>query len=129
MVAQSTIQVINRRYVLQEELGRGGMGIVHRATDRLTGQPVALKQVTTPAEYLQLASRMDDDSENFRLALAHEFKILSSLRHPNIVSVLDYGFDKEMQPYFTMTLLDNACTLLEAAREQPLEVQIDLIIQ
>ena len=36
------------------------------------------------------------------MALAREFKVLASLRHPNIISVLDYGFDDESQPYITM---------------------------
>ncbi|MBL9008144.1 MAG: AAA family ATPase [Myxococcales bacterium] len=40
-----------------------------------------------------------------RLAIANEFRTLSSLRHPHIISVLDYGFDDEGSPFFTMELL------------------------
>ena len=36
---------IARRYVLADPLGQGNMGTVFHATDRLTGQDVALKQV------------------------------------------------------------------------------------
>lgn len=41
-------QIINGRYHLHEPLDKGGMGVVHRATDRLTGETVALKQVFLP---------------------------------------------------------------------------------
>ena len=46
----------------------------------------------------------DDYSTHYRLALAQEFKVLASLRHPNIISVLDYGFD-ERNGLFTGKML------------------------
>lgn len=49
--------LINKRYLLREQIGAGGMGVVQRATDRLTGREVALKQVTTPPNQLMFASR------------------------------------------------------------------------
>ncbi len=128
MLVNTPTQVIGKRYLLLDSLGAGGMGVVYRATDRLTGQTVALKQVTAPSERLIFASRADD-SMDFHLALAHEFKILASLRHPNIISVLDYGFDEARQPYFTMDLLANAQNILDAGRGQPLHGQVSLLIQ
>jgi serine/threonine protein kinase/tetratricopeptide (TPR) repeat protein len=115
--------LVGKRYQLQAELGRGGMGAVYRATDRLTGQTVALKQVTVLTESLD-----PDDSIDFRLLLAREFKILASLRHPNIISVLDYGFDDQKQPFITMELLHGAHDFLEAGYEQPLERQGELLV-
>jgi hypothetical protein len=55
--ADVPLRAIGRRYVLHEQLGAGAMGAVYRATDRLTGDVVALKRVTTPAEQLAFASR------------------------------------------------------------------------
>jgi serine/threonine protein kinase len=81
---------IGKRYLLHESLGRGGMGVVYRATDRLTGREVALKQVNTDTEVLGLDNSYEE--VDFRLAMAREFKLSSSLRHPNIIKVLDYGF-------------------------------------
>ncbi|MFQ6105222.1 MAG: serine/threonine-protein kinase PknK [Candidatus Glassbacteria bacterium] len=118
---------IGRHYLLHEKLGAGGMGEVYKAIDRLTGSEVALKKVTLPTEKLLFTSRSGDT--NLQLALAQEFGTLSSLRHPHIISVLDYGFDEKRLPFYTMSLLENAQTILEAGRGKALARQIDLMIQ
>ena len=106
---------INGRYQLHEKLGQGGMGIVYRATDRLTHEIVALKQIFLPYTQKLLTSIAPSQTDSaLRLALAHEFQTLASLRHPHIISVLDYGFDEEQQPFFTMSYLPQAQTILEA---------------
>lgn len=121
---------LSQRYHLLTLLGHGGMGMVYRAYDRLTGQTVALKQVQVAPQALDFATRAaTNDTNALLLTLAQEFKLLASLHHPNIISVLDYGFDANRQPYFTMELLAESQTLLEAGRGQPLAVQIDLLIQ
>ncbi len=69
------------------------MGEVYRAHDRLTGKTVALKRVLVLTSTLSFASRTSDSSKQaLNLALAREFRVLASLRHPHIISVLDYGF-------------------------------------
>ena len=110
------------------------MGEVYRALDRLTGQPVALKRVTTPTDQLQFSAHLtaDDDTSdltNLRLALTQEFSTLASLRHPHIIRVLDYGFDSQHQPFLTMDLLRDPRTLIEAGRDLPLTAKIDLLVQ
>src|SRR5258708_8106355 len=117
----------NNRYRIESEIGRGVMGVVYRATDRLLGQPVALKRVNTSAEALMLASV--SDSVDGRLALAQEFQTLASLWHPNIISVLDYGFDTEHQPYFTMDLLENPLRLTDYGRTIQVQDKIPLLWQ
>jgi predicted ATPase/tRNA A-37 threonylcarbamoyl transferase component Bud32 len=127
MMTAQTPQIVRKRYELTREIGSGGMGIVYEAKDKLTNRVVALKKVTTPSKQLVFNSRQT--KRDFRLALAQEFKTLASLRHPNIISVLDYGFDDERQPYYTMDLLENAKNILDAGKEQPLETQMDFLVQ
>ncbi len=115
-----TEKIINGRYILHEQIGQGGMGIVYKATDRLTGSIVALKQVIVDEAA---------NNERFRLALAKEFQLLAGLRHPYVISVLDYGFDGEKQPFFTMTYLPEAQNLLTAARGASFERKIELVEQ
>ena len=111
-------------YKIKEELGRGGMGIVYRTLDRLTGEKVALKRLTVPGEHLDFLSRTTyADTDDIRLVLAQEFRMLASLRHPHIISVLDYGFDLHGQPYFTMELLEDSHSLLAFGQDQPLKNQ------
>src|SRR5262245_13911614 len=128
MTAISTPHVIGKRYQLLNRLGQGGMGVVYRATDNLTGKIVALKQVTSPSERLIFASRVDDTTD-VRLSLANEFKTLATLRHPFIISVLDYGFDAQRQPYFTMDLLENAQTIVATAQNRDFKSRLELLTQ
>ncbi len=135
MIADLSNALIGNRYRPKAQLGRGGMGAVYRADDRLTGLEVALKRVTIPTEQLQFASLQSNASTaststaSLRMALAQEFHTLASLRHPNIIHVFDYGFDAEQQPYLAMDLLHNPRTIIEAGRDQPQPVKIDLLIQ
>ncbi len=122
---QSTI--INNRYVLQEALGRGGMGVVYRASDLLSGHPVALKQVTVPTRLLSFDSR--GDRGDLALALAQEFRALATMRHPHIISVYDFDFDRQGQPYFTMQYIDGGRSILDAGRDLAIEAKAGLIVQ
>ena len=120
-------ETIGKRYVIAEPLGSGGMGTVYRARDRLALTDVALKRVHIPPEDIVLPSK--STNSNFELALAREFRILSTLRHPNIIRVLDYGFDEQRRPYYTMDLLDGARDLIQVGSLAPPEKRIGYLIQ
>ena len=117
----SPSRVIGGRYQVLNELGRGGMGTVYRVVERLTGRVVTLKRLHVPTG--------ESDALQLRSALAQEFRLLASLRHPNIISVLDYGFDEQRQPYFTMDLAENASSIIEAGADEPLAMQVELLVQ
>lgn len=129
-------QVIGKRYRILEKIGDGGMGIVYAAQDRLTNSRVALKCVHTLPEPASPARAVSSSRDSdFRLALAQEFKILASLRHPNIISVLDYGFtdrtpdDPQGRPYFTMDLLPDAEPITQAAQTLSIADRVWLLVQ
>jgi eukaryotic-like serine/threonine-protein kinase len=126
-------ELVGRRYILHESLGEGGMGAVFRAIDRLTGQVVAVKRVRLQPDKLQYTTRVMDNnvsqsSTDLRLTFAREYKALASLRHPNIISVFDYGFEAR-QPYIAMELLQNPQTLTDAAANQTAEFKVELVLQ
>jgi eukaryotic-like serine/threonine-protein kinase len=119
--------VLSQRYDVLDLLGKGGMGAVYRAHDRLTGQAIALKRVERTSDGISTTAPTEDNE--LRTALAQEFRVLASLRHPNIVSVLDYGFDEVRQPYFTMELLEGGDHIDKVAQGRPLDEQLQLMVQ
>ena len=118
---------MHNRYEELRKIGEGGMGVIYQVRDRLTGQAVALKSLTASPGQLQFASM--SDTQDFNLALTQEFRTLASLRHPNIISVLDYGFDSNRQPFYTMELLQDAPNICEAAQDKSDEERLELILQ
>jgi tetratricopeptide (TPR) repeat protein len=104
------------------------MGIVYEAIDRWNEETIALKHVTAVPQSLLFGSPPADDKD-IGLALANEFRTLTALRHPHIIRVLDFGFDANHQPYFTMELLTNARTILEAGAKLSTNEKIHLLLQ
>ncbi len=119
--------IVNHRYIIQTELGKGGMGVVYRAADRLNGnRAIALKQLNTAT----IRSDVDtEQAENRLLVMSREFRTLAGLRHPNVISVLDYGFDQHGEPFFTMDLLEEPLTIVEATEHSSLEEKINYLVQ
>jgi serine/threonine-protein kinase len=80
---------------LYPELGRGGMGRIHPATDRNLLRHVALKR---------LAKELVTESF-YRDGFVAEAQITGQLEHPNIVPVHELALDEHGVPYFTMKLV------------------------
>ncbi len=96
------------RYVLGEEIARGGMGAVCRATDTVLGREVAVKT---------LQSRYGPDSSAAR-RFAGEARITGQLQHPAIPPVHDLGTLPDGRPFLAMKLI-RGDTLDESLRERP----------
>ncbi|MDB4976166.1 MAG: serine/threonine protein kinase [Myxococcaceae bacterium] len=86
---------IAHRYEIQEEIARGGMGVVYRVLDRSTGAERALKRMQLTA---------GTRAELYLTAFQREYSVLASLDHPRIIRVFEYGVD-QAGPFYTMELL------------------------
>ena len=82
-------------YRIEEEIGRGGMGVVFRATDTRLGRPVAIKML--PAE----ATADADRSRRF----TQEARSASALNHPHIVTIYDIE-EADGSTFIAMELVD-----------------------
>lgn len=88
-------KVLDGRYAIERLLGNGGMGAVYLAKNVSLGRPVAVKVM-----HPQLM--MDDRTvQRFQ----HEVKAMSSLSHPNLISIVDAGTTDYGTPYFVMEYL------------------------
>ena len=84
---------LHGRYRIDGRLGVGGVGAVYAGTQLALGRKVAIKL---------LHEGLDP---SFRARFEREARALASLRHPNVVSITDFGVDDET-PYLVMELLE-----------------------
>lgn len=99
------------RYVLERELGRGGMGVVFAARDEVLGREVAIKLISDRS-----------DRDRLELGLRREAQLIAGLDHPNIVPVFDFGRDDDLL-FLVMPLLRGR-TLRELLASGPLELPL-----
>ncbi len=118
-------QILDGKYSIEKQLGKGGMGTVYLSTHIGTGRPVALKVIAP--DFMKRAEFV----ERFR----REAKAAGRLRHPNVVDVTDFGFAQnergEDVAYLVMEYLDG-CTLGEVLDEEkklPVSFTIDILEQ
>ncbi|AUX45214.1 protein kinase [Sorangium cellulosum] len=97
------------RYEILARLGEGGFGVVHKARQLTTGQPVALK-------ILRLAEQGGAAQADRRVArFLRETRLCAQLHHPNIVQLVDSGQmeDGSLYTVFAFAPGDNLAALLE----------------
>ncbi|WP_370263296.1 serine/threonine-protein kinase [Streptomyces sp. V4I8] len=95
----ANFRVIAGRYRLEEQLGRGGMGVVWRATDQLLVRQVAVKELPFD-ETLSAA-----EARRRRERTLREARAVAQLSHPHVIVVHDILKDDE-RPYIVMELVD-----------------------
>jgi serine/threonine protein kinase len=88
-------QVLDGRYEIVGPLAEGGMGAVYRARRTLLGDEVAIKIVHS-----------DHSGSGPIERFLRESRACARLRHPNIVSILDFNVDDEERPFLVMELLN-----------------------
>jgi serine/threonine protein kinase len=86
--------LVDKRYVLKREIGRGGICAVYAAEHRYTRRTYALKALLPEYRSHQEA----------RSRLLAEARMLGAVHHPNVVEVIDAGMD-EGSPFVVMERL------------------------
>ena len=97
------------KYVLEEEIGRGGMGIVYRATRKTDQGQIAIKMILR-GDFASPA-----DLERFQA----EAEAAARLAHKNIVPIYEIG-EHEGRAFFCMKLIDGGTLTERLVKTGPL---------
>jgi serine/threonine-protein kinase len=93
------------RYILDQEIGEGGMGKVYRARHASLGKEFALKVIAPAFAEDTLA----------RARFVKEAHLASQISHPGIASVVDFGEDPIVGAYMVMELVEGVNLVDEPA--------------
>ncbi len=93
LLEETPPRILNGRFVIEREIGRGGMAVVYLAHDRKHDRPVAVKILGPDAAAAIGADRFD-----------REIKFAARLHHPNIVPLYDSG-DEQGWLYYVMPVM------------------------
>ncbi|AEY91142.1 serine/threonine protein kinase [Streptomyces hygroscopicus subsp. jinggangensis 5008] len=107
-------RLIAGRYRLEERIGRGGMGVVWRASDQVLGRQVAVKELL-PDDALP-----DDDARRRRDRTLREARAVCQLRHPHIIVVHDV-VEQDERPYLVLELIDGGSLADRIDRDGPVD--------
>src|ERR1700722_7703025 len=90
--------VLDGRYQLLRDLGRGAAGAVHEARHLFTGRLVAVKVLVPQVRR--------EEHEEMRERLRREAQMLASIRHPGVVEVLDGSLTDGGVAYIVLEMLE-----------------------
>src|SRR6478609_739412 len=118
--------VLADRYVIEREVGRGGMGIVAAAHDRLLRRSVAVKVATELAE--------PSGSKPPPVAVERflrEARAAAQLRSEHVAKVIDLGQSSDGTPFLVMELLEGVdlASYLRSHGPVPAEQAIAWVLQ
>jgi serine/threonine protein kinase len=88
--------LVGGRYLVEGQIGRGGMGRVLRVRHQALGKAFALKLIKAPIA----------TDPKIREMFYREAKLASSLSHENICSIVDFGIDERFGLFMVMELLE-----------------------
>ena len=92
-------------YQILEEIGRGGMGVIYRARQRLSHRIVALKRILS----------YQAESQATLVRFRREAEAVASLDHPNILPIYEVSESDDGLPFFSMKFAAGG-SLQDAAR-------------
>ncbi|HTJ43449.1 MAG TPA: CHASE domain-containing protein, partial [Kofleriaceae bacterium] len=108
------------QYQIEQEIGRGGMGVVFRARHVMLRRDTALKLLAAPA-----------GDEDAMARFEREVQLTAKLTHPNTIQVFDYGRTPDGLFYYAMEYLDGVTLqeVIDHDGEQPIARTIHIIAQ
>ena len=112
--------MIDERYRVDAEIGEGAMGIVYRGRHVRLDRDVAIKVL-----------RSDVHHSDSVLRFVNEARLASSLKHQNLVDVMDCGTLDEGSAYYVMELLrgETLSAMLEREIRVSPTAAIDIVLQ
>ncbi len=113
MIAIGT--TLNQRFLLEKELGHGGMGAVYSATDQVLERNVAIKVLK------------ERSGEEVGKKLRLEAQIAARLLHENVVRIYDFGMAD--QTYYLVMEEVNGTSYSKRWRQLPLEERLRILAQ
>src|SRR3954469_9279500 len=105
----SPTSVIAGRYLLSEQVGSGGMGVVWRGYDELLRRPVAVKELHFPPHMGA------EERERLARRTLREARAVAAVDDPNAVRVFDI-VEQDGRPWIPMECLDGS-PLTDVSRE------------
>lgn len=91
--------VLDSRYLVEELIGKGGMGVVYKGRHVVVGREVAIKFLIS-----EFATQEDIVTRFYR-----EAQTAAAIGHKNIIDILDVGISERNEPYFVMEYLEGEC--------------------
>src|SRR5688572_5968114 len=111
-LTQDREALIGGRYRIVERIGQGGMGKVYKVTHAQLGKVFALKIISDSMA----------ETDEARQLFYREARMASSLSHPNITSVVDFGEDDRVGVFMVMELVEGEQLVKVLHREKQLSV-------
>lgn len=117
------------KYEIKEQVGRGSMGVVYKGHDPFSDKDVAVK--------VAMSESLNDkeSGERYRKMFFNEAHTAGTLKHPNIVDILDAGVEESEEGdhcYIVMELIENGDTLKSYCNSNnllPLETVVEIIFK
>ncbi|HEU4882873.1 MAG TPA: serine/threonine-protein kinase, partial [Longimicrobium sp.] len=107
-------KTLSGRYRVERLISKGGMGAVFRGTDVTLGRSVAIKVIALEPETPEQAASL-------RARFRREAHAAGRLRHPNVVTLYDFGTDEAMGlDFIVMELLEGEDVQSRIRRTGPL---------
>lgn len=108
------------KYQFVSQIGSGGMGVIYKAKQPLLDRYYAIKMLNVQKANQQTLARFHQEA-----------KAASTLNHPNVISVHDFGFTDDDDPYMVMDFVEgmSLATLIQSGGAIPYKEALGIFIQ